>query len=224
MLAPGGRFLLETMHRDEVIAAYAERDAWTLPDGTEVEVRRRFDPGAGVSHERLVWRSGHEHGEKRHALRLRTATEIDALLRAAGFERIEIETVERRSRAASARDAAVALVQGTPMRADIEEVSPGQLQAATDAAEAALVAHFHGRCERPRRRVGEVGTEVVERCELGALGLEQDRGVLRMRVGIRGRHVEHHGVEQPPLAASPLIDVGERIDELRHPCEARPAV
>jgi ubiquinone/menaquinone biosynthesis C-methylase UbiE len=89
VLAPGGRFLLETMHRDEVIAAYAERDAWTLPDGTEVEVRRRFDPVAGVSHERLSWRRGNEHGEKRHALRLRTATEIDALLRAAGFGSVE---------------------------------------------------------------------------------------------------------------------------------------
>ena len=46
--------------------------------------------------------------------------------------------ISRRSRAASARDAAVALVQGTPMRADIEEVAPGQLDAATDVAERAL--------------------------------------------------------------------------------------
>ena len=89
LLKPGGRFLLESMHRDDVIASYAERDRWFLPDGTEVRVRRRFDPVAGISYERLRWRNGARAGAKRHALRLRTATEIDGLLRAAGFEQIE---------------------------------------------------------------------------------------------------------------------------------------
>lgn len=85
VLIPGGRFLLETMHRDDVVRAYAERDRWTLPDGTRVEVQRRFDAVTGISHEHLRWRRGHESGEKVHALRLRTATEIARLLRAAGF-------------------------------------------------------------------------------------------------------------------------------------------
>jgi ubiquinone/menaquinone biosynthesis C-methylase UbiE len=85
LLRPGGALLLESMHRDDVVAQYAERDRWALPDGTEVRVRRRFDAVAGVSHERLQWRRGDESGRKRHALRLRTATEIAALLRAAGF-------------------------------------------------------------------------------------------------------------------------------------------
>jgi SAM-dependent methyltransferase len=85
VLAAPGSLLLESMHRDEVIAAYAERDAWTLPDGTEIHVRRRFDPVTGVSRERLRWRRGDASGEKRHTLRLRTATEIDGLLRQAGF-------------------------------------------------------------------------------------------------------------------------------------------
>ena len=86
VLRPGGRLLLESMHRDEVICAYAERDRWTLPDGTEIRMRRRFDPVSGVSHERMRWRTlSGETGEKRHALRLRTATEIDALLTRAGF-------------------------------------------------------------------------------------------------------------------------------------------
>lgn len=85
VLVRGGVFLLETMHRDEVIGQYAERDAWTLKDGTEVRVRRRFDPVSGVSRERLTWRRGKESGEKKHALRLRTATEIAGLLGAAGF-------------------------------------------------------------------------------------------------------------------------------------------
>jgi SAM-dependent methyltransferase len=89
VLRPGGALLLESMHRDDVIASYAERDAWELPDGTEVRVRRRFDAIAGISYERLSWRRGEETGRKQHALRLRTATEIDALLRTAGFTEIE---------------------------------------------------------------------------------------------------------------------------------------
>jgi SAM-dependent methyltransferase len=85
VLKPRAVFLLESMHRDEVMCDYAERDRWILPDGTEVRVRRQFDPVRGISYERLRWRRAGEQGEKRHALRLRTATEIDALLARAGF-------------------------------------------------------------------------------------------------------------------------------------------
>jgi ubiquinone/menaquinone biosynthesis C-methylase UbiE len=89
VLRPGGALLLESMHRDDVIRSFAARDEWTLADGTHVQVRRRFDPVRGVSRERLTWRRGEDSGRKAHALRLRTATEIDALLRAAGFIRID---------------------------------------------------------------------------------------------------------------------------------------
>lgn len=85
VLRPGGKLLLESMHRDDVIASYAEKDRWTLANGTEVRVRRRFDPVRGISHERLRWRRGEASGEKRHSLRLRTATEIDGLIRSAGL-------------------------------------------------------------------------------------------------------------------------------------------
>lgn len=64
--------------------------------------------------------------------------QIEQDLLAAGFTDIELETVELRSRAASARDAAIALVQGTPMRNDIEQVAPDMLGRATDAAAEAL--------------------------------------------------------------------------------------
>jgi ubiquinone/menaquinone biosynthesis C-methylase UbiE len=63
---------------------------------------------------------------------------IEEDLRAAGFETIEIETVELRSRASSARDAAIALTQGTPMRSEIEKRGPDALGAATDTAERVL--------------------------------------------------------------------------------------
>lgn len=85
VLRPGGRFLLESMHRDDVACTYAARDRWTLADGTEVRVRRRFDAVGGISYEKLRWRRGPERGEKSHALRLRTATEIARLLDGTGF-------------------------------------------------------------------------------------------------------------------------------------------
>ena len=89
VLKPGGRFILESMHRDDVIRSYAARDAWKLPNGTEVRVRRRFNPVTGISYERLQWRRGQERGRKQHALKLRTAGEVDALLKAAGFSDLE---------------------------------------------------------------------------------------------------------------------------------------
>jgi hypothetical protein len=64
--------------------------------------------------------------------------QIEQDLLAAGFTDIELETVELRSRAASARDAAIALVQGTPVRSDIEQIDPTMLGRATDAAAEAL--------------------------------------------------------------------------------------
>jgi SAM-dependent methyltransferase len=89
VLVPGGRLLLETMHRDEIMGAYAERDTWRLPDGTRVRAERSFDPVEGMSHEVLYWSRKGESGEKRQSLRLRTATEIAGLLRRAGFRRTE---------------------------------------------------------------------------------------------------------------------------------------
>lgn len=60
---------------------------------------------------------------------------IEADLRAAGFRAIESETVAMRSRG-SARETAIGLCQGSPLRAEIE--ARGSLEEATDAAEAAL--------------------------------------------------------------------------------------
>jgi ubiquinone/menaquinone biosynthesis C-methylase UbiE len=59
-------------------------------------------------------------------------------LEAAGFSKIEIETVNLRSRAKSAHDAAMGLVQSTPMRNELEQRGPGTLERATAAATDAL--------------------------------------------------------------------------------------
>jgi SAM-dependent methyltransferase len=62
--------------------------------------------------------------------------QAEADLRAAGFGRVEAETVSMRSRSGSAREAAMGICQGTPLRSEIE--ARGSLEAATDAVTAAL--------------------------------------------------------------------------------------
>lgn len=81
LLRPGGRLLLETMHRDLVAREFAERDWWPGPDDTPVLVEREFDPVLGVSHEWLRWGSV----EKYHKIRVRAASEWHALLDEAGL-------------------------------------------------------------------------------------------------------------------------------------------
>jgi ubiquinone/menaquinone biosynthesis C-methylase UbiE len=63
---------------------------------------------------------------------------IETDLRNAGFEEIRIDTVELASRPVSAREAAIGLVQGSPVRNEIEERDPAMLEEATRAAAEAL--------------------------------------------------------------------------------------
>ena len=68
---------------------------------------------------------------------------IEADLRASGFDRIEIQTVECRSRASTAHDAAQALCYGTPMGVEVEDREPGTLKRAFETVERKLRA-FEG--------------------------------------------------------------------------------
>ena len=63
---------------------------------------------------------------------------IEHDLLAAGFTDIEFETVEKRSRLPSARDAAIGMCMGSPLRSEIEERDPAMLERAVEAATAAL--------------------------------------------------------------------------------------
>jgi len=67
---------------------------------------------------------------------------IRAELAAAGFGRVEIETLAHRSRAASPCEAAIGFCQGTPLRNEIEARDPSRLAEATDVATAALESRF----------------------------------------------------------------------------------
>ena len=116
VLRKGGRYLL-------VIWDQVERNLATVTAGRAVA--GLIPLAADLFYERVPFRY--------HDSRL-----IEDDLRAAGFTEIEIETVELRSRAASAREAAIALVQGTPMRSDIEQAAPRLLDRATNVAAEAL--------------------------------------------------------------------------------------
>ncbi len=63
-------------------------------------------------------------------------------LASAGFATIAIETRTESARAPSARHVAIAICQGTPLRAELEARGAGQLQAATDHAAAAIASQF----------------------------------------------------------------------------------
>lgn len=69
--------------------------------------------------------------------------QIEHDLIAAGFTDIEFETVEKRSRSPSARDVALGLCCGSPLRSEIEERDPAKLDHAVEAAAAALM-HWEG--------------------------------------------------------------------------------
>ena len=63
---------------------------------------------------------------------------IEQDLHDAGFESVEIETVELPSRSASAHEAATALCYGTPMGVEVDDRDPGSLERIFDAVEKAL--------------------------------------------------------------------------------------
>lgn len=116
VLRPGGRYLL-------VIWDRVERNVATKIVGEAVA--QMFPANAASFYERLPFRY-HDPAVIEHDLL------------AAGFNDIEFETVELRSRAPSAHQAAIGLCQGTPMRAEIEKCGPDALERATECAADAL--------------------------------------------------------------------------------------
>lgn len=68
--------------------------------------------------------------------------QLRADVKTAGFAHVEVDTVTLTSHAPDARFVAIAKVQGTPLRNEIESRDPARLAEATDTAEAALIAAF----------------------------------------------------------------------------------
>jgi ubiquinone/menaquinone biosynthesis C-methylase UbiE len=88
VLAPGGRLVLESTHRDAAkpggaLAAHEQRP---LPSGGTLRVQRHFDVRRGLLHEVQQLRDDHRWGPPRaYTMRLYSAVELDRMLTRAGF-------------------------------------------------------------------------------------------------------------------------------------------
>jgi ubiquinone/menaquinone biosynthesis C-methylase UbiE len=87
VLRPGGRLVVEIMHRDALVSGFRE-SSWHLVGGGRLLLEQRtFDPAAGIAQttQTLIETSG-ERDSRTFSLRVYTATELLAMLRQAGFE------------------------------------------------------------------------------------------------------------------------------------------
>src|SRR4051812_8519918 len=86
VLRPGGRLVLETEHRDRFVGEFREQDWRLLGEGRLLLEQRTFDPAAGVAQltQTLVDSTG-ARDTRTSSVRIYAATELLAMLRAAGF-------------------------------------------------------------------------------------------------------------------------------------------
>jgi ubiquinone/menaquinone biosynthesis C-methylase UbiE len=88
VLRPGGKLVIETMHRDLLVRTFAERGWELLGQGRLLLEQRTFDPVGGVTQttQTLIDKSG-DRDSRTFEVRVYTATELVAMLRAAGFSK-----------------------------------------------------------------------------------------------------------------------------------------
>jgi ubiquinone/menaquinone biosynthesis C-methylase UbiE len=87
VLRPGGRLVIETMHRDLAVRRFAQSNWRLLGEGRLLLEHRTFDGAAGVAQttQTLIEKTG-ERDSRSFSVRLYTATELVAMLARAGFE------------------------------------------------------------------------------------------------------------------------------------------
>jgi SAM-dependent methyltransferase len=87
VLRPGGRLVIEIMHRDLLVRRFHEQDWQMLGEGRLLLEQRTFDPASGLAQttQTLIEPSG-ERDSRTFSLRVYTATELLAMIERAGFE------------------------------------------------------------------------------------------------------------------------------------------
>jgi SAM-dependent methyltransferase len=86
VLRPGGRLVIEIMHRDLLVRDFSEQDWRALGGGRLLLEQRTFDPAAGVAQTtQTLVETGGERESRTFSLRVYAATELVAMLIAAGF-------------------------------------------------------------------------------------------------------------------------------------------
>jgi len=86
VLRPGGRLVIELMHRDLLVHRFSDQDWQLLGEGRLLLEQRTFDPASGVAQttQTLIDAPG-RRDSRTFSLRVYTATELLAMLAAAGF-------------------------------------------------------------------------------------------------------------------------------------------
>ncbi len=87
VLRPGGRLVIELLHRDRLVSGFHEHDWRLLGEGRLLLEQRTFDPASGVAQTTLTLiESTGDRESRTFSVRVYTATELVAMLAAAGFE------------------------------------------------------------------------------------------------------------------------------------------
>jgi SAM-dependent methyltransferase len=120
VLKPGGRFIFNVWDKLE------HNEFADLVTGALADMFPNDPP-------RFMARTPHGYHDKEA---------IIAELRSAGFGKVEVDTLTRRSVAPSCRDPAIGFCQGTPMRNEIEARDANRLAEATDAAAGKISGRF----------------------------------------------------------------------------------
>ena len=86
VLRPGGRLLIETMHRDALVKRWHEQDWRLLGEGRLLLEQRTWDPETGIAQMTQTLVPGEGQRESRTtSLRVYSATELLGMLERAGF-------------------------------------------------------------------------------------------------------------------------------------------
>ncbi len=89
MLVPGGRFVLELINGERVMTRFQEQEWFTVGQASVVE-RRSLDPSARRMVVERTVTTPKEEDVSLHALRLYARRNVDEMLRAAGFGRVDL--------------------------------------------------------------------------------------------------------------------------------------
>ena len=86
VLRPGARLVIEAMHRDLLVREFSDQDWRLVGEGRLLLERRTFDAVAGIAQvtQTLIEGAG-ERDSRSYSIRVYTATELVAMLAAAGF-------------------------------------------------------------------------------------------------------------------------------------------
>jgi len=90
VLIPGGRLVIETLHREELEARLVAHEERALPGGATLRLERRFDLARGILHEAQRLRDDAGWGPARaYDMRVYGVGELSSMLRQARFSQTE---------------------------------------------------------------------------------------------------------------------------------------